>query len=326
MFSRIFVPLDGSDVAAQALPYAVTLAAKLGCPLSLATVLVSHTKDLGVGDLFGITNDTRRTPEKHAAATAVGYLQGVADPLRARGIDAEWNLIRGENVADEIVDVAAAEENTLIVMSTHGRTGFQRLRLGSVAQHVMRQATAPTLIVRAQQNPLRAGHCLVQQITVLLDGSPFAECALPIASRLAETFAVPLTLLRVLPDVVHASGYHAAAFIPPIEELEGYVRADVEKYLAHVAEGLTLPDVRTHWLSGPGSSSHQIINDYLGGQPPGIAVMASHGRGGIARWVVGSTAEGVTTGAPCPVLVVRATTAPHDETAPTEKIGEHVMQ
>lgn len=326
MVSRIFIPLDGSGVAARALPYAVTLAEKLGCPLSLASVLVPHLTDLGVGDIFGITSDTRRTADDRAATVAADYLESVAAPLRARGIAVEWNLIRGENAADEIVGIADAEKDALIVMSTHGRTGFQRLRLGSVAQHVMRQATAPTLIVRAQENPLRAEQSLVQQITVMLDGSPLAECALPIATHLAEAFGVPLILLRVLPNVVYPTAYYDTVYIPPIEELEEYARTDAEQYLTRVAAGLHLPDVRTQWLRGLDSTPEEVMNDYLGGQPPGIAVMASHGRGGVSRWVLGSTAEGVITGAPCPVLVVRATTARHDETTPVEKIGEHGVQ
>jgi len=337
MFSRILVPLDGSDVAARALPYAITLAEVFCARLSLAGVLVPHLKDLGVADIFGITSDTRRIAEERSATVAVDYLQGIAAPLRARGIDVEWTIARGENAAGEIIDIAAEEDHTLIVMSTHGRTGFQRLRLGSVAQHVIRQAAVPTLVVRAQENLPRGESGLVQHVTVTLDGSPLAECALPVASRLAEAFAVPLTLLRVLPDAVRASGYYEApnvvyptayydtAYIPPIKELEEYAQSDAETYLARVAAGLKLPDVRTRWLRGL-ATPDEIITEYLHAQPPGIAVMASHGRGGISRWVIGSTAEGVIIGAPCPVLVVRATTAPHVEKVAAEKVGERAVE
>lgn len=322
MFSRILVPLDGSAIAAQALPYGVALAEKFGSPLSLASILIPHLKDLGVGDVFGITSDTRRAAEEQAATIASDYLQSVAAPLRARGMDVEWHTIRGENAADEIIDIAAAEGNGLIVMSTHGRTGFQRLRLGSVAQHVMRHATTPTLIVRAQENPPPEGTSLVQQITVTLDGSPLAERALPIATRLAAVFDVPLTLLRVLPNVIYPTAYYDTLYIPPGKELEEYAQSAAEQYLAHVAAGLTLPKVRTHWLRGRGSAPEDLIADYLREQPPGIAVMASHGRGGISRWVIGSTAEGVITAASCPVLVVRGTAGPDDEPTPAEKRSE----
>lgn len=325
MFSRILVPLDGSDIAAHALPYATTLAKAFGSHLTLVGVLVPHLKDLDVADLFGITSDTRRTAEQRAAKAAVSYLQGVAAPLRAHGIDVEWTIAQGENAAGEIIDVAAEETNTLIVMSTHGRTGFQRLRLGSVAQHVIRQATVPTLVVRAKGDPPRGESGLVQQVIVTLDGSPLAERALPVASRLAAALAVPLILLRVLPNVVYPTAYYGTTYVPPIKELEEYARSDAETYLARVAAGLNLPDVRTQWLRGR-ATPDEIIKEYLRTQPPGITVMASHGRGGMSRWVIGSTAEGVITGAPSPVLVVRATTAPHDERIPSEEIGKRAVE
>jgi nucleotide-binding universal stress UspA family protein len=91
-------------------------------------------------------------------------------------------------------------------------------------------------------------------------------------------------------------------------------------YLARIAARLEVTGVRTRWLRGR-AAPDAIITEYLHAQPPGIAVMASHGRGGISRWVIGSTAENVITGAPCPVLIVRAMTAPHDGRIPTEEVG-----
>src|SRR5690348_3753095 len=152
MFTRILVPLDGSAIAAQAMPYAVTLADAFGAKVALASVLLPRLQDLGVGDIFGITSGTRRAAEDRAVLIAGDALESVAAPLRARGRTVEIDLIRGTDAADEIVAATATEPGTLIVMCTHGRTGFDRLRLGSVAQRVMRRATVPTMIVRAQEN------------------------------------------------------------------------------------------------------------------------------------------------------------------------------
>lgn len=318
MFTRIFVPLDGSDIAAQALPYAITLAEKCGSALTLASVLLPRLRDLGMADFFGVTSETRRAAEDRAFVMASDYLESVAAPLRARGLSVDIELIRGDDAADEIVEGAAAEESTLIVMSTHGRTGFDRLRIGSVAQKVARRAAMPTLIVRAQENPSPGDVVSVQQITVTLDGSSLAETALPIAIRLAQMFGVPLTLLRVIPNVIYPTAYYDTAYMPPIEELEEYARAEAEHYLTQVREHLKRSDVRAQWLHSLASTPEAIINAYLAKQPPGIVVMASHGRGGISRWMLGSTAEGVVTGAPCPVLVVRSDTAPAAITSATE--------
>jgi nucleotide-binding universal stress UspA family protein len=123
-----------------------------------------------------------------------------------------------------------------------------------------------------------------------------------------------------LPNAVYRSTYYGTTFVPPTKELEEYAQSDAEMYLARIAARLEITGVRTKWLRGR-ATPDAIITEYLHAQPPGIAVMASHGRGGIARWVLGSTTEGVVSGAPCPVLVVRATTASHDEKMATEVIG-----
>jgi nucleotide-binding universal stress UspA family protein len=309
MFTRIIVPLDGSDIAAQALPCAVILAEKFGAALTLASVLLPRMPDLGTADVLGFPFGRRRAAEDRAILVADDYLDSIAAPLRARGLAVEIDLIRGGDAAAEIV-AAATEPGTLIVMSTHGRTGFDRLRLGSVAQAVARRAASPTLIVRAQADVPKRDVASIQQITVTLDGSPLAESALPIASRLAQIFNVPLTLLRVIPNVVYPTAYYDTAYLPPIKELEAYARTEAEQYLAEIKELQELQDVRVQWLHSAASTPEAIINAYLAKQPPGIVVMASHGRGGVSRWILGSTAEGVVTGAPCPVLIVRAETAP----------------
>jgi nucleotide-binding universal stress UspA family protein len=273
-------------------------------------------QDLDVADLFGITSGTRRAAEDRAVLIASDTLESVAAPLRAHGLPVEIDLIRGDDVADEIIAAAATDPGTLIVMCTHGRTGFDRLRLGSVAQHVMRRARVPTLIVRAQEDPPTGDRVPVEHITVTLDGSALAETALPIAVRLAQPFAAPLTLLRVIPSVVYPTTWYDTAYLPPIEELEANARAEAEQYLAPVAQRLTPITVQTQIIRDLARTPEEIIVDYLAKQPPGIAVMASHGRGGVTRWVLGSTTEGVVTAAPCPILIVR------EETAPTAIAGE----
>lgn len=321
MFTRILVPLDGSAIAAQAVPYAVTLADTFGATIALASILLPHLQDLGVGDVFGITSETRRRAEDRAFQIAGDELESVAAPLRACGLTVEIDLIRGTDAADEIVAAAAADPGTLIVMCTHGRTGFSRLRLGSVAQRVIRRAAVPTLIVRAQQDLPLGDRVPIAQITMMLDGSALAETALPTAVRLAQTFDAPLTLLRVVPSVVYPTAYYDTTYLPPIEELEEYARAQAERYLAETVERVKPLAVRTEAIYNPVGTPEEIINDYLTKQPPGIAVMASHGRGGVSRWVLGSTAEGVVTGAPCPVLIVRGGTAPGATARATERAG-----
>jgi len=120
---------------------------------------------------------------------------------------------------------------------------------------------------------------------------------------------VPLTLFRVIPSILaQASGWGVGygAYYPITEEDEEGEEREVAAYLDVVATplragGLT---VKTEWQRSVTSHAEELIAAYLATPPTGIAVMASHGRGGVVRWVLGSTAEAVLDGAPCPVLIV----------------------
>ncbi len=310
MYGSIIVPLDRSHIAASALPYATTLAETFGAHLTLLSVLVPQWKDLGTGDVFGVTSDVRREADARAAETTSDYLENVAAPLRARGLACDVAIPRG-NPAEEIIACAGKNAGTLIVMSTHAYTGFKRLRLGSVAQHVLRHAAVPTLIVRAPVDGVRRERVTIQEVTVTLDGSPLAETALPAAAQLADAFGVPLVLLTVLPDRVSPTIAYDAGFVPSSIVWGATEQTEVEQYLAQIAARIAAPTrtVQTVWRRDAISRPDEVISDYLRDRPRGIAVMASHGRGGVLRWVLGSTTEGVVTHASAPVLIIRADTA-----------------
>lgn len=311
MFGSIIVPLDGSRIAAAALPYATVLAETFGAHLTLLGVLAPHLKDLGTGDVFGVTSDVRREADAQAAAVATDYLENVAAPLQARGFACEVTVARGDP-AEEIIAAAGEGDGTLIVMSTHGHTGLKRLRMGSVAQHVLRHAAVPTLIVRPPEDATRTERVTIQEVTVTLDRSPLAEIALPVATHMADAFGVPLVLLSILENRVSPTITYDAQSVPSTIVWGVAEQADAEQYLAQVAARITMPTrtVQTAWRRGIGGRTDKAINDYLCERPEGLVVMASHGRGGVLRWMLGSTVEGFTTQAAAPVLIVRATTAP----------------
>jgi nucleotide-binding universal stress UspA family protein len=311
MFGSIVVPLDGSPIAAAALPYATVLAETFGAHLTLLGVLVPHWKDLGTGDVFGVTSDVRREADAQAAAAATDYLENVAAPLKARGFACEVTVARG-NPAEEIIAAAGESAGTLIVMSTHGYTGFKRFRLGSVARHVLRHAAVPTLIVRPHEDAARRERITVREVTVTLDQSPLAEIAVPVAAHVADAFGVPLVLLSILENRVSPAITYDAQSVPSTIVWGEVGQGDAEQYLAQVAARIAMPtrSVRTVWRRSSGGRTDKAINDYLSERPEGLVVMASHGRGGVLRWVLGSTAEGFTTHATTPVLIIRAATAP----------------
>lgn len=310
MFTSLLVPLDGSPVAAQAIPYVLALAGPLRARVTLLSVL-ERTADRAVPSEADV----------RARTLATAYLNAVAAMLRSHGI-ATSICIRSGDPADIIIRTGKEDDCSLIVMATHGRSGIDRLRLGSVAQRMARYAPMPTLVVPAREHGATEGLATVSDVTAALDGSVFAEQALPAATELADTLHVPLTLLEVLPNYYYDSyGWPGMGYAPPPEQDVANEQA-IASYLDAVAIRLHAPArvVRTTWQRSPTDKASNVIRTYLAERPTGIAVMASHGRGGIARWALGSTTEAVIAHPPCAILVVRASA--EDDTATPSPAAE----
>jgi nucleotide-binding universal stress UspA family protein len=294
MFPRLLLPLDGSPTAAQALPFAMTLAHALDSEVQLLSVVEP------LPTWSGHSSAAKEAAEQaHTLATA--YLEQVTAELQRDGITAT-GIVQQGHPAHVILAAAVELDSSLIVLASHGHSGLARLRLGSVAQQVVRHALIPTLVVRARAAGGMEG-ATIGAITVTLDGSAEAEQALPVATSLADALAVPLTLLTVLPNFIGA--YPWVTYLPTPEQDQADEEA-AQAYLAATLEKLRTPgrQVRAIWLRGLTNRVEQTISDYLADQPRGLVVMARHGRSGVKRWVLGSTAEAVLAQAPGSVLIV----------------------
>lgn len=148
MYNRIVVPLDGSDLAEQALEEAKSLSRKLDIPLHLLRVVDTYrTQSLPA---TGMALDYSMLAElaEEEIEDAKDYLQRKVDDLKNEGMQVSGDVLHGP-IARQIV--AAADEGDVIVMSSHGRTGIKRWFLGSVAEEVMRHARCPVLLHRATE-------------------------------------------------------------------------------------------------------------------------------------------------------------------------------
>jgi len=143
MSPKILNPTDFSECAKGAEAAAVDLGAKLGDEIVLCHVLV-ETPLYGEGFLTAPKiKDVYDAQRKWAEAK----LEARCADLRQRGIKASWRVATGPPF-QMIVDMAAREHAALIVMGTHGRSGLDRILLGSVAERVIRLAPCPVLTVR----------------------------------------------------------------------------------------------------------------------------------------------------------------------------------
>jgi nucleotide-binding universal stress UspA family protein len=137
----VLVPIDGSQLALEALPAAADLAGSLGADVRLLWVIEPPAAPFIVSDEY-VTFD----PSADLVA-ARQYLDGVAATLRARGLTVEVDAELGI-AASTIALVAREQHATVIAMTTHGRSGLARLVLGSVAAGTLRQTGVPLLLVR----------------------------------------------------------------------------------------------------------------------------------------------------------------------------------
>jgi nucleotide-binding universal stress UspA family protein len=275
LLKTLVVPLDGSPLAERALPYATLLARACGTPLILLSI--SYANWL----------------EKPSPAG----LEAVAQRTRQSGVEVEplVQTVYHDNIARAICDAAVERQAALIVMSTHGRTGLGRWLYGSVADEVLRRAEMPVVLVSiACDRPWPTDRS--PRILVPLDGSPRAEAALAPTTGLAEQLGAELTLLQI----VH--GFSRTADDPFIEEYRGEVR----QYLASVRE--RTPSVAAAVdLYGGNEPTAKTIVDFADLQGIDLIAMATHGRGGLTRLVMGSTATELLHRIDLPLMLVRST-------------------
>jgi nucleotide-binding universal stress UspA family protein len=150
MYKRIVVPLDGSELAEQALKEATQLSTSLDVPLHLVRVVDTYrTQSLPA---TGMALDYSMLSElaEEEIEDAKTYLEAQVRTLGGQGLKVTGDVLHGP-IARQIV--AAADKDDVIVMSSHGRTGIKRWFLGSVAEEVMRHAECPVLLHRAEGVP-----------------------------------------------------------------------------------------------------------------------------------------------------------------------------
>lgn len=290
MFKTILVPLDGSHLAEGALPIATTLAQALHSQLLLVQAVRA----------FGLAGENLVDLQRRLTADALAYLEPVAAQLRGQGI-ATQVVAPAELAEDAILVEADARHADLIVMTTHGRSGLGRWLYGSVAESVLMRSPIPVLLVRATADLTPAVAWAPQRILVPLDGSFFAEAALPPAVELARALKAPLVLLRVVPGNAPRRLEWAARdeFAPEPPASRG---GHATSYLAAQAKALRQGGLTVDTVQRVGSPADAILEE---ADSTSLMVMSTHGRSGLQRLLAGSTALTVLRQSVSPILLIR---------------------
>lgn len=300
VYKQILVSLDGSTFAEAALPLALSLSQKTGARIHLVSV-VEPIPALAYEEWEAAARDWSED-----------YLASVAERIDSEAGGVVSTALRSGHVVETLLEEAASKHADLMIMATHGRGALSRAWLGSVADAVMRQATIPVLFVRpeADHPPVVTTPKGLETILVPLDGSELSEHALEYATELGELFGSAYHLTRVVPYPLDI----ASPYLPYTVQMNQNILADAKEsaalYLEERADRMRRRGLRvTTSVAVDAQAGHGILSE---AEAVGcdLIAMATHGRSGVGRLVLGSAADKVLRGTEVPLLLHRPAKVP----------------
>ena len=296
MYRLILVPLDGSHFAEYALPLALTLSRRTKAKVHLLTVQEPLPT---------------RSPEGWEEAARdwhQSYLDDLAIRIRELAGGEITTKVRMGHVVDSLQAEAEVQEADLVVMATHGRGALSRAWMGAIADSFIRHTDRPVLVVRPPEGGAEVAlepDRTISKVLLPLDGTEVAERIIDHAAELGSLFGAAYHLVQVLPFPKGFKSPYPPHMIEMNRESVAESRKEAEDYL-HAqalrlrAQGFSVDTA----VVEVGQAGHGILTEAEEAGCDFIA-MATHGRGTIARTLLGSTADKVLRGAHIPVLLYR---------------------
>lgn len=295
MYKQILVPLDGSAFAESALPLALEVSRRTGAAVHLATVLEP------------VTSFAYEGWEGAAVEWSNQYLEDVVARIGDRaGGEVTAGVLSGHTV-EMLQGEVEARNADIVVMASHGRGAISRAWLGSVADGFVRQADVPVLLVRPPEDakPQTDFEETFETLLIPLDGSELSEVAMQHATEFGELFDSAYHLTRIVSYPVDI----ASPYLPHTAQLNQQIMEDAKTGAAEYVEahaenmrrrGLRVTtSVAVHPQAGQGILSEA---DEVGAE---MVAMATHGRGGLSRAILGSATDKVLRGLQHPLLLYR---------------------
>lgn len=287
MYNKILVPLDGSKLAEQILPYARLLAESWWASVELLRVREPESKNPNWPPL----------PNQE-------YLKHIAARYLPVSLRVDLTEERGEP-ADIIVERAQRVPGCLIAMATHGLSGMRRWLLGSVASKVVQVAANPLLLIRPAKEFDPAAQARLKVVFVPLDGSGLAEKILPHVAALTKHLNLEAQLVRTyaLPPDAYVVG--DGLYMESLATQREVIEKEAATYLEGVSETLRAAGLERVIATAIEGNAAATIIDLAQITRDSLIAMSTHGRSGIGRWMLGSVAERVIQHSQSPVLVIR---------------------
>jgi nucleotide-binding universal stress UspA family protein len=299
MLKRILVPLDGSEFAEHALPFAKSLALNTGAELRLFQILAP------LHDRFFWTpmpgSELEGDLHRRSWQEARDYLDSLADRLRKLGVSKITCDVSEQKaeVADSLRDEAAYAAADLVVMASHGREALSRFWRNSVADEFIRSTSMPVLMVRPRDckadfeiDVAGGGHILVA-----LDGTAMAEEMLNPALDLGEAINARFTLVRVTPTAHRGGAGGRATGVEGPDDPAAYLNLMARIFAARGAK----VETRVVTSDDPAPAILALAREIAAD----VIALETHGRPILSRFFHGSVTDAIIHGSDVPVLVCR---------------------
>jgi nucleotide-binding universal stress UspA family protein len=296
MFKHLLVPLDGSQLAEAALPYAASLGEILRAKVTLLHVIEKDAPD-----------QVHQEHHLRAAKEANAYLAEVAQRAFPKKVTVDWHVHTRAvpNVVDSIVRHAQRDfQPDLIVLCSHGRSGMRDIISSSIAQQVVAGSTIPVLLVKPKEGePERPNF---GKILVPLDNESAHDQSLPIAMDLAHAYRAEINMICVIPTLSTLSGEKAVAGTLLPGTTAAYLEMTEENARQHFQEHLEefktvdIPARATIARGDPVT----IIAKTAQSMDADLILFATHGNAGFEAFWRGSVAANVARRTDIPLLLI----------------------
>lgn len=297
-FKYILCPTDLSDASRPALTYAAAFASWYGSRLEVLHVVPTF-------DAISIPPDTLGGPMRIVQPpTRDEVLAGVRAAAAAAGVNVDAAIfgVESGDTRTVITDRALAAPADLVVMGTHGRSGFDRLLYGSVAEHVLQRSPCPVLTIPPHASGQAPDQVRFKRILCAMDFSAASRQALGFALDLGRQANGTVTVVHVVEWLAEQEPRTSAHF--NVAEYRTHLLKDAKDYMEELlaGEARTWCEIETVVESG---RAYRRLLATAEQQGCDLIVMGAQGRGGIGLALTGSTTHQVIRSATCPVLVVR---------------------
>jgi len=289
MFEKILLPLDGSDLAEEVIPYGEELAAKLGSELIL----------------FHVCDDSHQlshSMHRH-------YIERLAETSQERlGSKASASAVQlFGDFAQAISDYCASNDIGLVIMVAHGFTSFKVMIMGSIVDRVFRLISCPSLLVQTGDSRRKgARNGLIHRILLPLDGSEHSELAVPYARQLGIKLGAEVVLFTMArrshmltskDDIIGEAGMN--------DEIVNAAEAKrCRSYLSGVAKSMAREGLKVATRVSLGDDQGSAITQACQEAAADLVLMATSGRQPITAWAPGSIAHKLLNKGDLPLLIV----------------------